>query len=581
MIDGPSRALAPALLGGALCLALGVGCGRAPRGEQGAIRAWLVVHVDPLAREGGEGCERSDLFECGRPLAGPWDQRTQNLAWLLGEWEATGRTVDVQVGPEAALAWAEDPVLVEALVADYQVNGDHEGAVLAEAEARARLAERSAQAREALADALASGTASLGSHVHTVLPDAVEGVWGTAPKAGGGPGPCEAWSGDPQTEGSSAISEEVAAYGAGSAAELAALLDTELRSFTGHLPRSMAAKATLLDDPEGLDPDSGAAFPEAFRPTDLGSAYSECLLQAVDHPPFEVYPADAHAALARGSGPLVVPGERVVGSMAEHLDAPSDGSLGAVRRRILQLLLNWRYEGLMGGPERPWTWTFHTHLYQLYPGSVARRDPTGREASTRDGVPLREDLLGVGSFLDEFAGLASWQDVAGAEGAVVEWGLPEDLEGLELSEEEGLFDYGGGGAPPEGLDAEHYPYLPLVAEVLAQTHLRCTGRLKRVELFGLEHCEAGWAWGGEDTPGYHCADGAAATWRYVLVPEEEACLRTDTSGLQGAALDAGSLGSVPSCRKGLSVPEAGLLVVPSDGLPRWEGSCEALEEDSG
>ena len=545
-----------------------------PRGSQPAVRVWAVVHVDPLAREGGDDCVREELFECGRPVAASWEQRTLNLVWLIETWQGAGRTVDVQMGPEMGLALAEDDELMTALVDDFSSQGDAEGVVLGAVEADARARERAAAGRDALSAGLGTGTVNLGSHVHTVLPDG-DGVWGTAPKRSDGASPCEAWAGDPMDEAAAHLVEEVVAYGAEGSVALAAYLDSDVSTFTGHLPRTIEGKIAVVDDPDSLDPDASASFPAAFAPRDLGSAYSECLLQSVDHPPFEAWSADDQEALALGDGPLVIPGERVVGSMADHLDAPSDGSWGAAARRILQLMLNWRWAGLQGDPGRAWVYTFHTHLFQLYPGQPDTRDPEARDLYTRDGVPLRGDTDGVAAFLDGFAERSAWQGVSTEGEGVVEWVLPTDVD------EGSDFAYAAGGsAPPTSLEPDHYPYLPLVAERLAQSHLTCAGEVDGTEVFGLLRCDAGWAWGGQSQLGYHCADAAPPDWVYVLVPDGPACVPLEDGGVQVGALDDSDLGGASWCDDGLEVPDGGLIVEPADGAPRWVSACVTFGPDA-
>jgi len=545
-----------------------------PRGSQPSVRAWAVIHVDPLSREGGEDCARSELFECGRPVAASWEQRTLNLEWFVETWQAAGRTVDVQLGPEMAVALAEDEEMMVALAEDFAGQGDVDGVILGAAEADERARARAVASRATLAAGLGDGTVSLGSHVHTVLPDG-DGVWGTAPKRSEGASPCEAWADDPMGEAADYLVEEVVAYGAEGSATLAASLDSQVSSFTGHFPRTLAGKIAVVDDPDSLDPDVDRAFPAAFAPRDLGSAYSECLLQSVDHPPFEAWSSDTQEALALGGGPLVIPGERVVGSMAEHLDAPSDGSWGAVTRRILQLMLNWRWAGLQGEPGRAWVYTFHTHLFQLDPGQPDTRDPEAREVHTRDGVPLRGDADGVAAFLDSFAERGAWQGVSTEGVGVVDWVLPADVD------EGSAFAYSTeGSAPPTTLHPDHYPYLPLVAERLAQTHLTCAGEVDGTEVYGLLRCDAGWSWGGQSQLGYHCTDAASPDWVYVLVPDGPSCVPLEDGGVQVGALDDGALGGASWCEGGLEVPDVGLIVEPVDAAPRWVSACAAFGPDA-
>ena len=96
---------------------------------------------------------------------------------------------------------------------------------------------------------------------------------------------------------------------------LADVMASDMTSFTGHLPASLSSKVALVSDPDSVL----AGIPDSFSPVGLSSAYGECFVQHVDHPAMEVWSADAHQALLAGDGPMVLPGERIVGSMAEHL----------------------------------------------------------------------------------------------------------------------------------------------------------------------------------------------------------------------------------------------------------------------
>lgn len=538
-------------------------------GTQPAFQVFLVVHVDPLPRE-PDTCTDPALAACGALIGSSWQARTENLAWLTDRWIAEGRTMDLELGPESSLGWAGDTTVGAALEASLAADGV--------ADPGAAVAETAALAQGVFGDLLSSGAGSLGVHVHTVLPDSGAGLWGDArigtpgeqdEGEGGAVGACEAWQGAPLEEAPDRLVEQVVAYGARAAAALGDPLDADLLSFTGHFPRTMAGKIAVVEDPERLDPSSEAAFPERFSPLGLGSAYNECLTQAVDHPPFEAWPADEAQALLAGEGPAVTPGVRVVGSMAPHLGEPADGSLEAVSRQWLQALLNWRAAALAGAPARPWTFTFHTHDFDLYEGSPNPNVSADRSLQPKAGERYRQDLEGMASLLDRFAAQDQWQGVSAADGAVARWALPADLddEGSEFSY--GLAD----AAPPDGLDPALYPYLPLVAERLANTHLACVGSVDEVEIYGLLRCEGGWAWG-EGSAGYHCADAAAPAWVYALVPASSSCVSAPEGAAVGGAVDDDALGPVERCADGIAVPAQGLLLEPAGG-PWWEERCGA------
>ena len=545
---------------------LGLAACQAPAdlpGGQPAVQAWLVIHTDPLPRT-GEACADPGLSACGGLYAPAWAERTENLAWLAETWAGTGRTVDLELGPEAALGWAEDPDVVAALASRFAQEG--------EADPEGRVVEVAAAGRAAIASLVADGGATLGVHVHDVLPDTLPGVWGAvginAANGESVTGACEAWAGAPLEEPRAELVEGVVAYGVRGGAAIAEPLGETLRTFTGHLPRTMAGKIALTEDPEQLDTAAESGFSDLFQPTGLGSAYSECLTQAVDHPPLEAWPADDLQALGAGDGPLVAPANRVVGSLAEHLGEASDGSLPAAGRRLVQLLLNWRYQALIGAAARPWTYTFHAHLFDLYPGAPNPRLAIERDLRPKEGQRYRDDMSALAGVLDGLAASEAWGGVTARDGAVVRWTRPEALSG-----EGSQFSYASAdAAPPEAMDTALYPYLPLVAEGLAQAHLTCAGALDGVQIYGFLQCDAAWAWGG-DAPGYHCADASAPAWVYALVPEAAACLPLEGAA-RAAAIDDVGWGAPPRCQAGLDVPQVGLLLRPAQG-PWFSDVCAA------
>lgn len=511
---------------------------------QPPIMAMLTVHGDPLPRQ-SSACEDARLSGCGEPVSRSWYRRTRNATWLLERWVETGRTVDLQIGPELGLSWSSDPEALSALAGDPDLDSDF-------------IASQVAAVGDALSVALNEERAVLGVHLHTVAEDP-SGLLGTAPRPAG-PHPCEAWADDPFAEADADLLEDVVGFGIRGAATLAEQLDTPLASYTGHLPSSLAGKIALVTDPGSVVSD----LPESFAPTGLSSAYSECFLQQVDHPPFELWAADSQQALLAGDGPVILPGERVVGSMAEHLEAPTDGTWGAASRRLIQLLLNWRYAALTGQPARPWAYTFHIHLYQLEPGLPDPEDPAARhEIFPEEGQPFRGDVEGIAGMLDTLAASPTWQG-AGGDG-VVQWALPEDLSAAGSA-----FSYGTTEAPPPaGLDTDHYPYLSLVAERLSSTHLVCTDRREGVEVYRFLRCEVGWQWGG---PGSDCPEPTQEV--YVLVPSTTTCLAVPEGAIRAGSVDDVELSEGVWCSGDrLSIPQQGLIVEPSTEGTWWSEVC--------
>ena len=524
--------------------------GTAP--AQPPIQAVLSVHVEPLPHQELLPCEDARLTGCGEIAATSWFRRTRNTAWLLETWTEAGRTLDLQVSPELGLTWSGDAALLGTLASDETL-GVTEEELTAQVEAL----------QSWLDAALVSQTAALGVHLHTVAEDSSGLLGSTALPSG--TSPCDAWSGAPLEEGAAEDVAAVLSYGIGGAAALADAMGTPLTSFTGHLPRTMAGKIALVEEPAA----SGLALPAAFQPVGVSSAYDECFEQAVDHPPFESWPAHSEQALLAGEGPLVLPGERVVGSMSEHLSAPTDGSWAAASRRLVQLLINWRHAALTGQGPRAWAYTFHVHPFQLEPGFPDAATPADRhDVEPIGGQAFRGDLLGVAEMLDELARTSQWQGVASSGAGVVEWILPEELSG-----EGSGFSYGAPDSPPpEGLDRQTYPYLPLVGERLADSHLVCTADVDGVMVFRFLRCAAGWQWGAEDAPGMSCPEPSQEV--YALIPDTPRCLSVPDAALSAAAVDDAALSAAVWCAGGgLDVPLSGLLVEPAAGETWWPSLC--------
>jgi hypothetical protein len=507
-------------------------------GSQPAIQTHLVVHVDPLSRTAGDPCEDPWLNKCGSPSLEPWKRRTNNLRWLAEEWTPAGRTVDLQLGPEAALAWAGHPETLAAL-----------------GQGSESTAETGMCALEQL---IGSGQASLGLHMHAELPDAElshsEQTWGTL-KLTARDDPCASTLDQPIEEVPARQAEALVHYGAASVHPIATQLGVDISSFTAHVPRSLATKIAVLEDPDGIDPATDRSFPDSFRPRTLSSAYAECYQHAVDHPPFEVYPTGGTVPLSVGQGPMVIPGNRVVGSMAPHLGQPSDGSVEAARRRLLQLLLNWRVSGLQGQADRPWVFTFHTHLFDLQPDLPDPEDSDARQLSPNEGSPYRRDLEALARTVDQLTHWPAWRGISGEEG-VMEWSLPEDL-----SVAGSRFNLDPGNT-----------YLPLVTERLAHGHLVCSRTRDGFDQFQIDRCPDGWSWGGTGF-GQHCTDGWPPESVTVIVSELGGCAPGPDSGLRAAAVDAERMTAPMPCSGGLLVPPEGLIIERHDGRPWRPDLC--------
>ena len=542
------------------------GCAEpAELGVQPSIQASLVIHVEPLPRQAGDGCVDDGLAECGIPIADTWQMRTDNLSWLVAEWTQKNRAIDLQLGPEMAWSWVGEP----------GISGQ-----LAEELGAQQVAASSGEAVDAIEALLASGKGQLGVHTHAVLPDEDRelGIWGELAQTGAGEqSPCEAWSGDALTDPSDDSVERVVFEGALAAAALVEETGGTLLSFTGHLPRTMAGKVQVVEDPEALDGETTSGFPTVFAPVDLGSAYSECMMWWADHPPFEPFAAGDESALVAGDGPMVIPGDRSAGSMGVHLGAETDSTAPAMKRRIMQLLLNWRVAALRGDDQRPWVHTFHAHLYQLAPGRLDDLAPTAREGKPTVGSRFRGDLLAVGTFLDSFAMRTDWQGVGASDGGgLVTWTVPS-----QMKTEASLFSYGEPDAPPpQTIEADDWPYLPLVTDRLVNSHLVCQGTVlgtggDTVEVYGFQRCDDGWIWGsaGSEGSGFSCADGATPDWVTLLVPETSTCVPVDDVALRAGSVDDVEIGAPQWCQGGVVVPLQGLFLEPSSGMGVAAVSC--------
>jgi hypothetical protein len=436
-----------------------------------------------------------------------------------------------------ALAWAGDTEVMADLaleVGSQQVTDASQGALTA------------------LQSLNNAGLLSLGVHAHSQIRDST-GLWGdldvVAPMD-----PCGDVSEPAGVE--RAVSEA-----ASGAAALADVLGMDLLSFGSHLPRSIAGKVTVVEDPQALDTGIQSEFPASFRPKILGAGLSECFVHEYDHPILEAYPASETGPLHVGDGPMVVPGTRVVGSMAAHLGVGQDGSVGASQRRFVQQLIQWRHSALKGEADRPWAFTFHTHLFDLMAGTPGEHSPGDRRSDATIGQKFRDDLDQVANMLDTWAKADGLAGVRSTGTGVVEW---ETVEGFA--------EMGPGVDSPTSY--VEYPYLPVLRQ-LDDSHLACTTSTKGVWMAGFERCGSGWSWG-ENGGGYTCSDGEEPDWLTVLIPDRAGCQSIPKAGSTGWTLDAENPADGPfliedpmECWGELFVPAEGLLVVaePDSLLP--------------
>lgn len=494
-----------------LLLLMGCGPGSDDRPVGPPVQVQLVVHVDPLIRGPTRPCVSADLTRCGDLMGPAFVRRSRNLEWLVNRWTATGRSLDLQMGPEMAMAWSGDASVLGDLSEE-----------LADGEA-SRSADR---VRGLIEKAVEERVVTVGVHAHSQRMDA-SGLWGDL-DALAAIDPCAV-----KVEPVGAV--DTARAGVDAVRTFAEGVGAQLHSFGSHLPRTMAQRIELVDS-EGL--------------TSLGAGASECFGHEHDHPVFERFASSDEGALRVAEGPSVNPGIRVVGSMAPHLGVSQDGSLGASRRRLVQLILNWRQSVLSGEGDRSWFFSFHTHLFDLMEGEPSPEEPGSRGLSATEGQRFRTDLEGLASSVDAFASMDGLMGARSSGSGLMEWTATPDLA------EPG---------PDNPGTYEQYPYLPVVA-LLDNSHMVCSASSHGVWMAGFERCDAGWRWGG-DSQGFSCSDGAEPDWLGVIVPESEGCQPIPWAGEHGWPLDGEdpetdrySVHDNYDCWGELFVPQAGLLV---------------------
>jgi hypothetical protein len=514
-----------------------VGCGPSidERVPARPIATQLVVHVDPLIRGLPQDCESDDLVHCGGLQGSAFVRRSRNLEWLSDCWKAESRTLNVQVGPDMALAWAGDSDVMADLAEEVDLQ---------------QVSDASQRALKALQSLNNAGLLSVGVHAHAQMQDG-SGRWGDLDVAA---------TLDPCGDVSEPVGvERATSEAANGVTKLADVLGMDLVSFGSQLPRSVAGKVTAVEDPQALDTGVYSDFPPEYQPKILGAGLSECFVHEFDHPIFEAYPSSDLGPLEVGDGPMVVPGTRVVGSMAAHLGVGQDGSVGASQRRFVQQLIQWRHSALKGEADRPWAFTFHTHLFDLMAGTPEKQNPSDRDSDAVAGQKFRGDLDQVAAFLDTWSRASGFTDVRSTGTGVVEWVTAEAFAEM-------------GPGPDSPTSYEEYPYLPVLQQ-LEHSHLACTASTHGVWIAGFERCTAGWSWGrGEG--GYTCSDDAEPDWLTVLIPASEGCQPIPKAGSTGWVLDAENPADGPflieeplECWGDLFVPSAGLLVIAeSDSL---------------
>ena len=496
--------------------------------SQAPVQVQLVIHADPLIRSPATECVSPDLRQCGS-LQGPaFVRRTNNLVWLAEEWHHNERTIDVQMGPEIALAWAAEPDVIADLAEEIGFD---------EAKSTADLG------FAYLSALLDGGRGTVGVHGHDQVQDS-NGLWGDVPLPESGH-PCFGVEEEP-------LAEWVVHNQVQGVSVLAEQLGHDLLSFSSHVPRTNAGKILALTDPDALNPNIERIFPDRFRPKSLGSGLSSCLSAVADHPPFEAFPVSGSAPLLAGTGPMVVPAVRVVGSMAPHFGLERDGSLAAAHRRLIQLLVNWRYAAIKGDNSRPWMFTFTAHLFDLQGGKPNPFLPEERQSNAMVGQSFRADVEGLSALVDQLSQESIWNGVSSTGRGVTEWRSTD-----QLSMDGSQFSFGEEDDPvPSELD-EEFPYLPLVSTVLSQSHHLCEMTVGPAQVYGFERCEAGWVWG---APGYGCADKSEPQWVGLILPTTDGCIEMNTEGLQVGPIDGSTLGPPVSCGEGLWVPQVGVLV---------------------
>jgi hypothetical protein len=337
-------------------------------------------------------------------------------------------------------------------------------------------------------------------------------------------------------------------------AVLAEELDVDILSVSSHVPRSMAGKIAAVGFPDGLDSAIERDFPERYQPISLSGGLSECFQHIADHSVFEAYGANPAGPLMAGGGPMIVPGHRVVGSMADHLGVAQDGSLLAAERRLFQLMLNWRYAALQDGPERPWVFTFHAHLFDLHAGDPDPTESSDRERNAVQGQSFRGEVDALAGIIDGFASVSTWKGVESSGAGVMEWARVD-----EMRAEGSAFSYGDEIDPRPPVTEANNPYLHLVSTHLKNSHKVCEHSVDGTTVVGFERCDAGWSWAAP-ARGFGCSDGAVPTWVGVALSTGASCIAVDPVGLQAAPVDGDEFTEPVYCAGGFWVPHVGLLL---------------------
>lgn len=525
----------------------------------GPVQAFVYFHADPLVRKGEVACQDRRLVSCGTPDGEAFLQRVDALAWLA-ESMPDGVAAHLELGPDAALAWAGDEGLLGAL---------SQGEV-----PRSSVEEGSALARESVRTWVERGF-TLGLHSHGQTADGF-GNWGSADPEPGGPDACASTASAPMNELDPGLLEEVLHQAAVAGDTLLQVIDAEETRFdtvTGAVPRWLFNKRLAVEAPDDIDVSVSRTFPVSYAPLTSGPAESECFYRVADHAPFTVYPQDDWLALGSGSGPAVLPGVPSLGHLDERFDSFTDSTVPAARRRMIQLLVNWRYTALAGGADRPWVFSWGDHDFDLLEGMPGSHDPLARDSLPEQGSHFREELLGLVVWVQDLSVRTGWHGVEAPDG-LVRWEAPRNIAGQ--GDESTPFSYlDEQGEPLEEWDPSRYPYLALVAEELAHSHLVCESTMGEVGFYGFQVCPGGWDWAVTATGGYTCAGGGDPSWVYLLLSASNVCLPLTSTmePLLAAPVDGARLEPPVGCQGGVDVPTRGLLLRTVSGSPLTPAGC--------
>ncbi|MEC8380882.1 MAG: hypothetical protein VXZ96_11200 [Myxococcota bacterium] len=455
---------------------------------QPPIGLQLVLHSEPVPRSQSLECVSDDLNNCGLLHAKVILERTRNWVWLANSLKQKSIKTDLQLAPELVEVWQGDFAGV-----DFNALGQTE---------RVEFEAVIEEALELNQSLIAANRLRVGLHIHNVREDE-SGGYGEVRYPSTGPSPCQEsptnWMHEPPEP---ALTRNLV-WSVEAIHNYAEELDINIESFSGHFPRSVGNKYDFVQSPADY---LGIENIGRFIPQHLSSAYSECFLQIHDHPSFWTWPSDGQTALGIGNGPIVQPALRATGSMNDHLGVPSDASLGANLRRLVQIMLAHRYAQLNGWEPQSWGIGIHSHLFHLYSGQPNPWHQSARENQAVDGNAYREDLLRVIEFVDGFT-TEGWRGLEVAQ-PIFEWRWQfSEVDSFESGTT--LFK------------AHEQLGLKMLSMALEDSHLRDFNRNQEYDSFLFEQCQEGWLWGGTQR-GYHC--NGPRYWIELFVPWEQVCL---------------------------------------------------------